>query len=149
MKPQPEAGRSMPRAGESTALQALALIARRLGVDVSDAELRRNYAVTDGEPSNKVLMAIARDLGLEARPLKVKFKDLPRLQKSLPALIRVSNGAALVLENARIDPKHGPIAVLRDPTSREEALTAVDEAKQKSTRLNSSHVSESRMASSA
>ncbi len=122
-------GRSTAPSSESTALQALAVVARRLGVDVSDAELRRNYAMGEGEPKTKILLAIARDLGIEAKVIYVKFKDLARLGNSLPAIIRVSNGAALVLEGARHDAKVGHVAILRDPTVSEDLLTAVDETK--------------------
>jgi ATP-binding cassette, subfamily B, bacterial HlyB/CyaB len=124
-----QAGRTGAHAGESSALHALAVVARRLGIDLSYVELQRNYALPEGEPKTGTLIAIARDVGLEAKAVKVRFKDLVRLEKSLPAIIRVGNGAALVLEGARRDPKAGLIVILRDPTSREEKLTAVDETK--------------------
>jgi subfamily B ATP-binding cassette protein HlyB/CyaB len=114
---------------ESSALHALCAVVRRMGIDVTYGELQRNYALTETEPKTSVLIAIAKDLGIEARAIKIKFKDLPRLGKSLPAIIRVTGGACLVLEGARVDPGAGPIAILRDPTIAEEALTAVDEEK--------------------
>src|SRR5437868_2311177 len=112
-------------AGSASALHALALIARRVGIDVSYSEIRRNYALDEGEPKTSMLLAVAADLGLEAKSIKVPFKQLPRLQRSLPAIIRATNGACLVLEAARQDPKAGLVAILRDPTVEEESLTAV------------------------
>jgi ATP-binding cassette subfamily B protein len=129
MRPSVENRRSHERRGESSALHALVAIARRAGIETSYAEIRRNYALDDGEPRTRVLIAIARDLGMEGKIMRVKFKDLPRINKSLPAIIRVVGGASLVLESARIDPKAGPIAILRDPTTQDDVLTTVDEGK--------------------
>ncbi len=123
-----DVGHHEGRSTESTALHALAVVARRHGLDIGFAELQRNYALPPGEPKTGTLIAIARDLGLEAQSIKIRFKDLVRLAKSLPAILRTNSGAALILEGAGRDPKAGPLAILRDPTS-EDAVTAVDEAK--------------------
>jgi ATP-binding cassette subfamily B protein len=118
-----------PRSTGPSSLYALSLVARRLGVDIGQAELARSYAITGAEPKTGMLVAIAKDLGLEAKSIRVKFKDLPRLGNSLPAIIRVTGGASLILEGARVDPKAGPIAILRDPTVAGEAVTAVNQDK--------------------
>lgn len=117
---------------ESSVLRGIVAIARRLGIDVSYDELRRNYALPAGEPATRTVIAIARDLGMEARSVRTTFRNLPQLGKTLPAIIRVKSGAALVLESARVDPKAGPIALLSDPTVNDGGLTAVDEATLKS-----------------
>lgn len=114
---------------ESSALHGLTALARRLGVDTSVAELRRSFALSDKEPDTKTLLAIARAIGLDARRIVVRFKDLPALGKSLPALIRVSGNSTLILDSAGIDPQAGPVAVLRDPITPDAPLTPVDEAK--------------------
>src|ERR1051326_6296140 len=116
MSPSFDASRSGSQSAGSSSLYALALVARRLGVDISQAELARSYAMGDSEPKSGMLIAMAKDLGLEAKIIRVKFKDLPRLGGSLPAIIRVTAGASLILEAARVDPTAGPIAILRDPT---------------------------------
>ena len=113
--------------GEISAFHALVVVARRLGVDISYGELARSYAANRGEPKNATLVAIARDIGLEAKVIDVKFRDLPKLSKSLPAIIRVNNGAALVLESAKQDPQFGNVAVVRDPTRQDEVLTTVNQ----------------------
>jgi len=115
--------------GDSTALHAIVCVARRFGIDINYADLQRSYALPPGEPKTKTIVAIARDIGLEAKAMHVPFKDLLRLGKSLPALLRATNGATLVLEGARQDPKAGPVAFLRDPTSSDDAVTAVDQPK--------------------
>lgn len=115
--------------GGGSTLHALALVARRLGIEATYSEIRRNYALGEGEPETSMLLAVAADLGLEAKSVSMSFGQLSRLQRSLPAIIRASNGASLVLEAAHVDPKAGPIAILRDPTTEDEVLTAVDEQK--------------------
>ena len=111
----------------SSSLQALAIIANRLGVDVSIDQLRRRFALDAGEPTTATLIAIARELGLEARALQLSFQELPRLSRALPALLRARDGGALILEDARTDPTKGTVALIRDPSASDNAVIAIDE----------------------
>ena len=113
----------------STALHAIAIVAARLGIDTSVEHLYRTYVFSGREPSDNVIIAIARDLGLEARRATLRWRDLPRLKKVLPAILRLKDGGALVLENLQDNPSMGTVAVLRDPTGPADALVAVDEAR--------------------
>lgn len=115
--------------GESTALHAVVYIARRLGIDLSYEELRRRYALPPSEPEPRMIIAIARDFGLDARLVRVKFKDLPRLSRSMPAMLRIEGGRALIVENAKEHPTHGLVALLRDPALPDGPQTPVDESK--------------------
>jgi subfamily B ATP-binding cassette protein HlyB/CyaB len=110
-----------------TSLRALAAVAARLGVDASVDQLRRRFALQPGEPDTPTLIALARELGLEAQVLHIKFEDLPRLNKALPAILRAKDGGALILEDARSDPTKGTVAVIRDPSASEDAVIAIDE----------------------
>jgi len=111
----------------STSLRALAAVAARLGVDVSVDQLRRRFSLDVGEPDTQTLVALARELGLEAQALHMKFEELPRLGRGLPAILRAKDGGALILEDARSDPAKGTIAVIRDPSASEDAVLAIDE----------------------
>jgi ATP-binding cassette subfamily B protein len=111
----------------SSSLLALGVVASRLGVDAGADQLNRRFALAAGEPDSPTLIAMARELGLEAQALTMRFEELPRLTRALPAILRVKDGAALILEAASADPAKGTVAVIRDPTSAEEALVAVDE----------------------
>jgi len=111
----------------STSLRALAVVASRLGVDVSMDQLRRRFALQPGEPDTPTLIALARELGLEAQALHMKFEELPRLGRALPAILRAKDGGALILEDARSDPAKGTVAVIRDPSASEDAVLAIDE----------------------
>src|ERR1700722_10953322 len=94
----------------STTLRALAAIASRLGLDVSVDQLRRRFALEPGEPDTPKIVALARELGLEARALRMTFQDLPRIARALPAILRAKDGGALILEDARADPAMGTVA---------------------------------------
>jgi len=111
----------------SSTLCALVSLASRLGIDTSVERLSRQFSVHDGEPSTAMLIAIARELGLEAQSLHMTFAALPRLEKSLPAILRARDGGALLLEAARHDPEVGTVAVIRDPMAAEDALVAIEE----------------------
>jgi ATP-binding cassette subfamily B protein len=116
-----------PEATISTSLRALAAIASRLGVDASVDQLRRRFALQPGEPDTPTLIALARELGLEAQALHMKFEELPRLGRALPAILRARDGGALILEDARSDPTKGTVVVIRDPSASEDTVLAVDE----------------------
>ena len=116
-----------PGTAISTSLRALAAVASRLGVDASVEQLRRRFALPPGEPDTPTLVALARELGLEAQALHMKFQELPRLAGALPAILRAKDGGALILEDARSDPAKGTVAVIRDPSVSEDAVLAIDE----------------------
>jgi ATP-binding cassette subfamily B protein len=112
---------------KSSALAALAAVATRLGVDTSVDQLRRRFAVEGDEPDTGTLISMARDLGLQAKSLHLTFAELPRLAKTLPAILRAKDGGALLLEGARSDPMKGSVVIIRDPAGPESELVAVEE----------------------
>lgn len=118
---------SGPQKAQSSALAALAAVATRLGVDTSVDQLRRRFAVEGIEPDTRTLIAMARELGLEAKSLHLTFAELPRLSKSFPAILRARDGGALLLEGARSDPMKGSVVIIRDPVAPETELVAVEE----------------------
>jgi ATP-binding cassette, subfamily B, bacterial HlyB/CyaB len=108
-------------------LLAFVVVARRRGIDTTLDNIRRNYVNVENEPDSEVMAAIARDLGLEARTINIGWRDIPRLWKSLPAILLLKDGGALVLESFQENPKTGTVAILRDPTGAPDALVAADE----------------------
>jgi ATP-binding cassette, subfamily B, bacterial HlyB/CyaB len=111
----------------SSALCALVVLAARLGVDTTVEQLRRRFSVEAREPATGTLIVMARELGLEARALHMTFAELPRLAKTLPAILRAKDGGALLLEDACSDPKRGSVAIVRDPTAPEDEQIAIEE----------------------
>ena len=114
-------------ANNLTGLAALANLATRLGIDLNVEQLRRRFSLAAEEPSSDALVAMAKDLGLEAQILHVVFADLPSMSKTLPAILRAKDGTALILEDARSDPMKGAVAVVRDPLSTEDAIALIEE----------------------
>jgi ATP-binding cassette subfamily B protein len=98
-----------------------------LGVDTSVDQLRRRFSMDTVEPDTGTLLAMARDLGLQAKSLHLTFAELPRLSKALPAILRAKDGGALLLEGARSDPMKGSVVIIRDPADPETGLVAVEE----------------------
>jgi ATP-binding cassette subfamily B protein len=121
------AAQQVPEAAVSTAFRALVALACRLGVDVTVEQLHRRFALPPGEPETGALIAMARELGLEAQALRMSFRDLPRVSRALPAILRAKGGGALILEEARTDPAKGTVAVIRDPSATGDVVLAVDE----------------------
>jgi subfamily B ATP-binding cassette protein HlyB/CyaB len=113
---------------QSSALHALVAVLGRHGLDFTVGYLRSSYALGEAEPASKILVAIARDLGLEARQSRLRWRDLPRLHNVLPAILRLDDGGALLLEDIRETDGSGAVAILRDPTASADALIAIDEA---------------------
>ena len=69
-------------------------VAARLGVDTSVDQLRRRFAMDSSEPDAGTIIAMARELGLEAKSLHLTFAELPRLSKALPAILLAKDGSA-------------------------------------------------------
>ncbi len=60
--------------------------------------------------------------------MNVTFGELPRLAKTLPAILRAKDGSALLLEDAQADPMKGTIALIRDPSgAAEDDEVAIEE----------------------
>src|ERR1700722_5086345 len=114
---------------QSSAVRALIVVAARLGIEIKPEQLQRRFALTEGVLATETLVAIARDLGMEAKVLHVSFAELPRLGKALPAILRAKDGGALILEGARADPMKGAVAFIRDPAAPEDEQFAIEEVR--------------------
>src|SRR5471030_3048433 len=108
-------------------LRAICIIAQHLGLATTIEEIQRKFSFSEAEPSSQLVVGVAQELGLEARPIVVKWSDLSSLGKALPAVLRLTDGSALVLQAVRHDNMTGIVAVVRDPTASGEALVMVDE----------------------
>lgn len=110
------------QASNST-IKALVEVASRLGVETSIDEVRRSYALSDSEPSTEIVIAIAKGLGIQARAVTMQFEDLSKLEKTLPAIIRSTDGGSVIVESVRQDAILGTVVLVRAPdTSPDEAV---------------------------
>ncbi len=111
----------------STSLLALTIVAARHGVDLNAETLRRSFVISEVEPTTAALISIAQEVGLNARRIQTKWQDLPRLQRVLPAILRLRDGGAFVLETVLTDTPSGQVVILRDPTGGADAKVALDQ----------------------
>jgi ATP-binding cassette, subfamily B, bacterial HlyB/CyaB len=117
------------RRRQQSVLTALVAVGKRLGIEIDAEQLQRQFALPKEEIATRTVVAIARDLGLEAKVLHVSFAELPRLAKALPAILRAKDGSALLLEDARSDPMRGSIAIVSDPSAPEDEQVAIEEVR--------------------
>jgi ATP-binding cassette subfamily B protein len=107
---------------------ALVRIARNHGVDLTADALRASYVNIQDDMPSTTLIAIARDAGLEARSIRPKWRELPRLANILPAIIRLKDGGAAVLLSVVSNPQSGQIVCVENPDGGTETEIALDEA---------------------
>jgi len=114
---------------ETDALEVLVRVAKGHGVDLTVDSLRSSYVIVAGALPSTTLIAIAHDAGLEARSIRPKWRDLPRLGNLLPAIIRLRDGGVAVLTSVLSSPQTGQVALLENPDGDgPEAEVALDEA---------------------
>src|SRR5437764_3532907 len=119
-------------AGQATGslLGSLVIVARHRGVQLSKEQLIRDHQLKAGDASVRETIGIAQSSGLRASATRLRWTDLFKMGTALPAIVLLRNGTAMVLlrTEARLA-GYPPIAVLRDPNSREEAPLVLDEAR--------------------
>src|SRR4029077_21087833 len=111
-------------AGHSTGslLRSPVIVARHRGVQLSKEQLVRDYQLPGGDASVKETLRIAHASGLRASATRLRWDDLFNMGTSLPAIVLLRNGAAMVLIRTEATlPGWPPVVVLRDPNSEEEA----------------------------
>src|SRR5262245_59254321 len=82
-------------------LGSLVIAARRHGIHLSTAQLIRDHLLEPGMPSLGQLINIATASGLKASVTRLGWSDLAGLEKTLPAIVLLRNGSAMVL--TRVD----------------------------------------------
>ena len=96
-------------------LPAFAAVAGHFGADTTAEDIARQYVLGEAGISDSALVAIASDLGLEAKWITLRSSQLGRLARVLPAVLRLRDGGALVLESVRVDEASGLVAMVSDP----------------------------------
>jgi subfamily B ATP-binding cassette protein HlyB/CyaB len=78
-------------------LSALILVARQHGLHLTPETLTRDNLLTREELTTAQLLKCATSVGLVGKPLTLNWTDLRQLKKALPVLVRLKNGAYLVM----------------------------------------------------
>jgi ATP-binding cassette, subfamily B, bacterial HlyB/CyaB len=114
-----------PPASHSSLLNALILVARHRGVDLSLMDLLRKHDLGSKEPSVENILRIAQHAGLRAASVGLEWRDLLRMGPELPVILLLRNGAAMVL--SRVEARGRPFhVVVVDPMAGEDAPLMLD-----------------------
>ncbi|MEM7404338.1 MAG: peptidase domain-containing ABC transporter [Pseudomonadota bacterium] len=109
-----------------TALQCLALLARRHGVDTTPERLQHDYAVGDTVSTDR-LLRIAQEIGLKSRRRRVAWADINELEGAFPVLCPLANGNWVVLAGLE-DGENGLRVRVIDPLADKAQVIMVDQA---------------------
>lgn len=103
-------------------------VARNHGIHLSYDQISRDYPLGDDEPPFEFLLRLAQRYGLKARIATLNWQQLSRLGKAIPAILRMKNGAALVIigysENEGV-----PMVLLQDALDPAKPVMAVDQSR--------------------
>jgi ATP-binding cassette, subfamily B, bacterial HlyB/CyaB len=110
----------------SSLLTCLVIAARHRGIQLSVRQLVRDYMLGPGEISLARFLEVVKGCGLRANVTRLGWRALLTLDRALPAIVRLKNGAAMVV--TRVEPgAHPPRVLLHDPNAHEDALLTLDE----------------------
>jgi ATP-binding cassette, subfamily B, bacterial HlyB/CyaB len=107
-------------------LACLVIVARQHGMHLTVPQLVHDNVLTGSEVSSKELAKCAAGAGLSAKSVKLDWKGLQQLKKALPAIVKLKNGASMVLLRLEGDEENLRV-VLQDPNASDDALLFIDE----------------------
>ncbi len=107
----------MPDLRIQTILRCLAAIAQHHGLSADPARLITAHDLRSHEPDTARLQTLASDIGLDASPGTLSWKNLLTQQKRFPLLARLTDGTGLIVVGARPGAA-GKVAVL-DPADKQ------------------------------
>jgi subfamily B ATP-binding cassette protein HlyB/CyaB len=113
-------------------LGCLVIVARQLGMHLTVSQLIHDNVLTGDEVSASELLKCAAQAGLSAKKVTLDWGGLQNLKKALPAIVRLKNGANMVV--VRVESEDDPSrfdvtlrVVLQDPNASEDALLVIDQ----------------------
>jgi ATP-binding cassette subfamily B protein len=106
-------------------LGCLVIVARKHGMHLTVSQLIHDNVLTGKEISSSELVKCANKAGLSAKLVKLDWNGLLQLKKALPAIVRLENGASMVLLDLAGEGDDERI-VLQDPNASEDALLVID-----------------------
>ena len=125
--PETVGGADEPQTGLTGSLLGSFVIAARFrGIHLTVSQIVHDRLLDSENVTVPQLVDIARASGLRAAPTRFEWADLMKLGKAVPVIVRLRNGASMVL--LRTEPKADPPhVVLQDPIAREDAVLVLDE----------------------
>jgi subfamily B ATP-binding cassette protein HlyB/CyaB len=114
-----------PEPEVSSLLQCLVIVARDRGVELSVQSALRGQLLAPGSIGKEQIVQIARGAGLRASITRLSASDFSRLGPTLPVIVLLRNGEAMVLVRV-VGPPDGLELSLQDPKGASDALLVVD-----------------------
>ena len=109
-------------------LECLVIVARQHGLHLTASQLTHDNLLTGGEVSSAALIQCATTAGLSAKSIVLDWKGLRELKKALPAIVKLKNGAHMVLRRLEGDEDNDSVGVvLQDPNASDDALLVIDQ----------------------
>jgi len=110
----------------STAIAALVRIAQHHGLSFKADELIRAFPFRGPEATPALVLRIAARIGLQGRSVRIKRGELRTLAESLPAILVLGDGRAVLLD--RVHQRDGAdLALIEDPGSDSGISALIDE----------------------
>lgn len=120
VKPEPE------EAIEPSGLECLVIVARQHGLHLTASQLTHDNLLSGGEVTTGDLIKCATTAGLSAKSVVLDWDGLRDLKKALPSIVKLKNGASMVL--LRVDEEKDFVrVVLQDPNASDDALLIIDQ----------------------
>ena len=114
-------------AKDPSGLECLVIVARQHGLHLTASQLVHDNLLSGDEVSTADLIKCAGHAGLSAKSVHLDWKGLQDLKKALPAIVKLKNGACMVLLRLEGDDDETRRAVLQDPNASDDALLVIDQ----------------------
>ena len=95
-------------------LRAFVHIAARTGIETTEDELRRAYALVQDEIPVDTLAGMARELGVHLHPVQIEWQSITQLRGAFPAMLMLRDGTFLIAEGLVEDTPQGTVLLARD-----------------------------------
>jgi ATP-binding cassette subfamily B protein len=116
------------KAGSSTWLRCLAIIGRSHGLNLTTPQMIKDNLLGSDCVTEQELLMCARQAGLKAKLIQLRWDDLKHLKKTLPAIVKLKTGEAMIL--SEVDMRGSvPHVKLRDPDAEEGSAMAIDQVR--------------------
>jgi ATP-binding cassette subfamily B protein len=111
-------------------LGSLIIAARHRGIHLTKAQIIHDHQLRGSDVSVAEALGIARASGLRASGARLRWDDLFTMDRALPAIVLLRNGAAMVLLRTETRLRGWPpVVVLGDPNGDAAAPIMLDEAR--------------------
>jgi ATP-binding cassette subfamily B protein len=87
------------RSPQASALDCLVVIGGRHGLQLTVRQIVQDNALVSDDVSTAQLVHCARACGLKAKAVTLDWNGLTKLESALPAILRLKNGAFLILDS--------------------------------------------------